>query len=132
MVDSTFSNIYLYQSATRSIDFESDIKNQGSGNDTFNNVVASHGINMVEALKGPITFDHTAMNGRFYLTESQGQDVTYENGSFECNRHAPGSCVNVRVGALNVTNTTLSYRPGTERVTEIGYHSYPGAQVNVS
>jgi outer membrane biosynthesis protein TonB len=132
VVDSTFSNIYLYQSATRSIDFESDIKGQGSGNDVFNNVVASHGINMVEALKGPITFDHTANNGRFYLTEAQNQNVTYENGSFECNRHAPGSCVNVKVGALNVINTTLGYRPGTEHITEVGYHAYPGAQVNVS
>jgi hypothetical protein len=132
VVDSTFSNIYLYESATRSIDFESDIKNQGSGGDTFNNVVASHGINMVEALKGPITFNHVAMTGRFFLTEAQSQDVTYENGSFMCDRHAPGSCVNVKVGALNVTGTTLSYIPGSAHITELGYHAYPGAQVNVS
>jgi len=130
VVDSTFDHIYLYQSATRSIDFESDIAGQGAGSDHFNNVVASHGINMVETLKGPITFDHTAMTGRFFLTESQGQAVTYENGSFLCERRAPGSCVEVKVGALTVTNTTLSYLAGHQPVTEVGYQADPGAQVN--
>ncbi len=129
VVDSTFTDVYLYLNATRSIDFESDIPLQGAGNDTFNHVVANHGINMIEHLSGPITFNHTAMSGRFVLAESTGEPVAYNNGSLTCNRRAPGACVTVKVGELDLSNTPLYYNPGTLPVTEAGYATDPGAKI---
>jgi hypothetical protein len=129
VVDSTFTNIYLYANATRSIDFESDIPLQGAGNDTFTNVVASHGINMIEHLSGPITFNHTVMTGRFALQESTGEPVAFSNGSFTCERMAPGACVTVKVGELDLSNTPLYYLSGSSKISEPGYATGPGAQI---
>ncbi len=129
VIDSTFTNVLLDKSATRSIDLESDLRGQGAGWLLFNNVIATRGINMVEYLDGPISFLHTAMAGRFFLTESQGQPVTYTDGSFLCERRAPGGCVTVKVGALELSGTTLSYRPGNQPVTEVGLLAFPGAQI---
>jgi hypothetical protein len=129
VVDSTFTDIYLYANATRSIDFESDVPLQGAGNDSFNNVVASHGINMIEHLSGPITFDHTIMTGRFALQESTGEPVAFSNGSFTCERMAPGACVTVKVGELDLSNTPLYYLSGSSKISEPGYATGPGAQI---
>jgi hypothetical protein len=129
VVDSTFTNIWLYLNATRSIDFESDVPGQGAGNDSFNNVVASHGINMIEHLSGPITFDHTTMTGRFALQESSGEPVSFNNGSFTCERMAPGACVTVKVGELDLSNTPLYYIPGTSKISEPGYATGPGGLI---
>jgi hypothetical protein len=129
VVNSTFTNVYLYLNATRSIDFESDVPLHGSGNLTFNNVVAWHGINMIEALSGPITFDHTAMGGRFVLAESTGEPVSYSNGSFTCERMAPGACVTVKVGELDLSNTPLYYVSGTSKISEPGYAAWPGGKI---
>jgi hypothetical protein len=129
VVDSTFTNIWLYANATRSIDFESDVPLQGAGNDSFNNVVASHGINMIEHLSGPITFDHTIMTGRFALQESTGEPVAFSNGSFTCERMAPGACVTVKVGELDLSNTPLYYLSGTSKISEPGYATGPGGLI---
>lgn len=115
VTDSTFASITCAGTIPDSaLDFESDIPGVGDNNLTFTNLVAKGGINIIEPV-GTVSFATTSTTGKFKL-DSIGANVSYQ-GSFLCARRAPGACVAVDNGTLDL-NATFGYVPGTSKTSQ--------------
>lgn len=120
VTDSTFTGItvagVVHDSA---FDFEADIPGfAGDSGDTFANIVAKGGINIIEKV-GVLSWSNTT-TPKFYMSAA-GAQVSYQ-GSFVCNRRAPSPCVWVKNGTLTLVEPTAqSYLPGSSKISEIPY-----------
>ena len=111
-----FTNVDVVSAADSAVDIESDSKGVGPSNLTFTNLTAPGGINVVSPVGGYLTFLNTSLIGRF--TQKAPATTAYQ-GSFTCERRAPGACVTVTAGTLAIDpSTTFARLPGKPAPTE--------------
>jgi len=89
--NSVLDNVTVGQAAQAGWDFESDLPHVGSGNVVINNAHDQGGIHMVEALRGPITFNNCDCQRHLHVLNdaaASGQLVTFNGGSYRLSRNS--------------------------------------------
>lgn len=91
--DATFTNVDIASSADTGWDFESDLDGVGSSNVTINDAKGVHGIDMLEALQGPVTFNNIDIQGHVDIhgQATNGQPITFNGGTIELPRNDNGT-----------------------------------------
>ena len=113
--DSSFANVTVRSAVYSGVDGESDTKNVGIGNVTFDHLTAT-GVNLVEYLTGPVAFTNSTLSGRFVATNKAGTyGVTVDDSSlaFKAQIHGypPGAIYQVG-GTLTFNRTSITRSPG--------------------
>ncbi len=124
-----FENISLSNSATASIDSESDTS-VGTGNVTLENVYYDSRVDVVQRLIGPFYYLHQnwAREDRWWVGAS-GYPITFDHSSLHCAPHAPGACIRDSGGNVTVSNDDIAYGAGVQPDTELVYEAINGAHL---
>jgi hypothetical protein len=118
-VDSSFNNVNVRSAVGDGWDFESDGPGIGSGNIVISNSTSEKGVRLVEALQGPILFDHCRCERHITLINEaaqSGQLVEFHDGSASLPRRQVGITLE-GPGRLMFDHVDLDRLPGSEGVT---------------
>ncbi|MGO8872098.1 MAG: hypothetical protein ACLQPH_11980 [Acidimicrobiales bacterium] len=117
----TFSNVDIVSAADNGWDFESDLPNVGTGDITITHSTWSHGVNMIEPLTGPVTFDHDTGSGHFILDDAlSDQPVSVLDSTLYVppdDHGDPPAGITQRGGQLTFTHATIGRTPSDKAPT---------------
>ena len=114
----TFSNVDIVSAADNGWDFESDLPNVGTGDITITHSTWSDGVNMIEPLTGPVTFDHDTGSGHFRLDDAlSDQPVSVLDSTLYVppdDHGDPPAGITQRGGQLTFTDVTIGRTPSAK------------------
>jgi hypothetical protein len=117
--DSSFNNVNVRSAFGDGWDFESDAPGIGSGNILVSNSRSTKGVRLIEALQGPVVFDHCQCQRQIslmYEAAQSGQLVEFNGGSVLLPRKDVGITLD-GPGRLMFNHVDLDRLPGSQPPT---------------